>query len=254
MAYSTAPNLTVPLKSFCIMYSKLTLIIFLFFGSILLTSCKKDDISITNLDAKSSPVRQLQNPNVYVRHSKGISLEKIKEMKIQLKQIPELKRNITNRTTSQSANQLPDAELEPLLIPIVTPLIESGNQIYSEIINQVIAAAEWQELSEEEKTMILNFDDGQKAELAMLFTDIPTTLQASSMKMGPLGETIRYCVSAAIGVTAMKELITQTGQLMTVKTAIQGLKIIGKRYLSYVGIAWMIWDFTDCVASAQDLW
>ncbi len=108
---------------------------------------------------------------------------------------------------------------------------------------------EWQLESEEDKQAMLNFtDDSQFCDLALIYS----TTQVSSIEDITAAristDIIKDCVGLAIGVDAIKGLISNTTALMTVQGTIQILKTIGKRYLSYLGIAWMIWDFVDCIS------
>lgn len=52
--------------------------------------------------------------------------------------------------------------------------------------------------------------------------------------------------SAALGIAGIRELWTNTIALGTVETAVEALKLIGRRYLGNIGIALMIYDFADC--------
>ena len=53
------------------------------------------------------------------------------------------------------------------------------------------------------------------------------------------------CLSAAVGLTALKEL--GVGGVITAASVRKALLAIGKRYLGYVGVALMIYDFTICM-------
>ncbi len=149
---------------------------------------------------------------------------------------------------------------------ILAPVIAAGQDIHSQMISQLQGSSEWDVLTPEEKVEITNLNESGHAALAMLFTD------SSSSEPPPVPEdngavnpdtminivtgyglsiptgVIRECVGVALGISEISSLITNTSKLMTMKGAIQLLKIMAKRYVSYIGIAWMVWDFTDCVA------
>lgn len=142
------------------------------------------------------------------------------------------KRTITPLTTDDYIN----SEVQS----IAAPLIESGTQIYTDILEQLTNSREWYSLPEEDKTTIRNFSDGQLIQLALIFTsDNDPTVSSMSF---------RACVGVALGLNGIKDVINLSG-LYSAKTAVQLLKTIGKRYLGYVGIVWMVWDFTDCISS-----
>lgn len=93
------------------------------------------------------------------------------------------------------------------------------------------------------------------AELSLAFTTEALHWYSTTANTQPrsVQDVVKNCVSFALGISGIRTLISQTSALMTVNTAIGILKIVGKRYLSYVGIAWMVWDFMDCVTSIQEI-
>lgn len=50
----------------------------------------------------------------------------------------------------------------------------------------------------------------------------------------------------AVGVSAIYDLISNTAALGTVETTIGALKLIGRRYLGWIGVGLMVMDFADC--------
>lgn len=132
---------------------------------------------------------------------------------------------------------------------IINPLVQNGQQVYNELVSQLQNSYEWTTLSEEDRTAILNFNsESQFTDLALIYstTEFDTNLNLEVARID--AGVIKDCVSTAIGIDAISSLISNTAALKTVSGAIQILKIVGKRYLNYIGIAWMIWDFTDCIS------
>lgn len=58
--------------------------------------------------------------------------------------------------------------------------------------------------------------------------------------------TIRSCLSTAVGITAIYDLVLNTSALGAVETTIGALRLIGRRYLGWIGVGLMIMDFADC--------
>lgn len=58
--------------------------------------------------------------------------------------------------------------------------------------------------------------------------------------------TVRACLATAVGIAGIYDLVKNTASLGTVQTTVRALKLIGRRYLGWVGVALMIYDFTDC--------
>ena len=134
----------------------------------------------------------------------------------------------------------------------ISPLIENGRALHQELLDKVAESEEWNTLSEEEKDSIINFSNDQHVVLSLIyFLDNPN-LEYEANEAGIDAGVIKDCVSFALGVRGIQEIIQNTKSLITVKDTIKVLKIIGRRYLGFVGLAWMIWDFMDCVASFND--
>jgi hypothetical protein len=123
---------------------------------------------------------------------------------------------------------------------ILQPLIANGELIHNAMINEITITNEFQNLTEIEKQEILNLTDEQLAELSFI---VNFQYQTNSVDW----ERVRSCASFALGISGIRNLYLNTAALGTVETMIGALKLIGKRYLGYVGVALMIYDFGDCV-------
>jgi len=60
---------------------------------------------------------------------------------------------------------------------------------------------------------------------------------------------IRNCVSTALGIGAIRDLVMNTAALGTVETTMAAIRLIGRRYIGWIGVAWMVMDFVDCMNS-----
>lgn len=56
------------------------------------------------------------------------------------------------------------------------------------------------------------------------------------------------CIKAGLGLKSIKLIISGTSELMTVTTALQIAKVVGKRFLGWVGLAIFVVDFADCIS------
>lgn len=138
-----------------------------------------------------------------------------------------------------------------ILIDIVFPLIEIGDQIHSELINQIIGSPDWQSLSECDRESIISMSDIQKAQLAFIYIDVidpdfnnPILISDNAIDR----ERAQSCLLAALGISAINDIIAGTGGLLTVQSSVQLLKTIGKRYLGYIGLAYAVYEFVNCVS------
>ncbi|MCA0380933.1 MAG: hypothetical protein LCH58_02135 [Bacteroidetes bacterium] len=182
----------------------------------------------------------------------GLDFKKIKSIKQSLNQSINFESSKNGDLRLNNLTNQPSQEvIDSIIQEVVLPLQLNGNEIYSQMLSQLVNTNDWNELSYDDKQMILNFDDGQKTQLSMIFSpDVIPTSSASSGNGINIADVVQSCIGFALGISGIKDIIIQTKALLTAKQAIQILKIVGKRYLSWVGIAWMIWDFTDCVTSA----
>ncbi|KQC01752.1 hypothetical protein [Pedobacter sp. Hv1] len=110
---------------------------------------------------------------------------------------------------------------------------------HEEMVDQLEQTPAWQELTEAERVEITDYDDAQLAQLSFVMSVSASTSSVDWPR-------VRSCASAALGIAGIAELWTNTLALGTVETAIGALKLIGCRYLGYIGIALMIYDFADC--------
>ncbi len=108
------------------------------------------------------------------------------------------------------------------------------------MINEITTTDDFQNLTEIEKQEILNLTDEQLAELSFI---VNFQYQTNSVDW----DRVRSCASFALGISGIRSLYTNTLALGTVETMFGALKLIGERYLGYVGIALIIYDFADCV-------
>lgn len=231
--------------------------------SLLLVSISCQKQGLEKVENQSTPLETTYaKANQTTIESTKLQTITFKVMPIHPKQIHDIAMKLQEKikkTKSLSTNRMmEDIPIEEDVIltedtqeisTIIKPLVQNGQQIYNELVSQLMNSYEWSYLSEEDKSTILNFNsESQFTDLALIYatTEFDTNLNLEVVKIDV--NVIKDCVSMTIGIDAISSLIKNTAALKTVSGAIQILKIVGKRYLSYIGIAWMIWDFTDCIS------
>lgn len=125
------------------------------------------------------------------------------------------------------------------VVDMLEPLIENGRELHDEMVAQLELTPARQELTPEEQIEITDYNDAELAQLSFV-------MSVSASQSSVDWPRVRSCASAALGIAGISELWTNTLALGTVETAIGALKLIGRRYLGYIGIALMIYDFADC--------
>jgi len=143
--------------------------------------------------------------------------------------------NNENMSSSSNSQLIPSIFLELQIIDILEPLVNNGRQIQQELIMAVSNTREWEALGENGQSELENLSNQQLVSLAILYSSVN------------LEDAIHDCVGLALGVAGIRGLISNIVTGPTIGSVIGILKWVGKRYLSYVGIAWMIWDFTSCM-------
>jgi hypothetical protein len=183
-------------------------------------SCKKTETSPSKIVLKTKPLD--------VAQLKSIS-NVLKSKEATISQNNNSERNVRRLT------KLDDQELHS----IIEPLVINGRELQTELLTIISNSTEWQQLPESQQLEIINLSDEQLADLALTY---------GAVTYGSVGDAIKDCVSTALGIRGIQHLAKSLVTGPSVSTAIGILKWIGGRYLSYIGVAWMIWDFVDCMS------
>lgn len=148
---------------------------------------------------------------------------------------------------------------------ILKPLIDDGRFIQRDIIAQSdslkILGVDIE--IDEDIEYVRNLSEDELATLSFIVYNVNTVdiqllepiKNAELIEETPFSNPVQYetgsqarlvsCLSAAVGLTALKEL--GIGGVVTATSVRKALLAIGKRYLGYVGVAIMIYDFTMCM-------
>lgn len=130
---------------------------------------------------------------------------------------------------------------------IIKPLINDGEDIKQQILtdNSLI-------LTEEERIFFESLEEEDLAILSIMILDAAYDDQCTDITLdeqfdtrGNLdGSKVRSCLAFALGVSAIQELALK--KVITAATLRSTLLAIGKRYLGYIGVTLMVFDFYDC--------
>ncbi len=184
--------------------------------SSIFTSCSKEEEQVKQEFNYSKLLLKPEQTNAVI-----VDIENSKKRSENLKS--------TNRINTENEMQV-----------ILQPLIANGELIHNAMINEITATDEFQNLTLAEQQEITNLTEDQLVELSFI---VNFQYQSDSVDW----DRVRSCASFALGISGIRSLYTNTLALGTVETMIGALKLIGKRYLGYVGVALMIYDFADCV-------
>jgi hypothetical protein len=115
--------------------------------------------------------------------------------------------------------------------------------LYNNLVDQVVGTQEWNTLTYEEKVYILNFTPQQKAMLAVLY-------DAANNSAGGDPRWVS-CAAAALGFNTAYGLFVNAFKVgMSAETAVAALRFVGLKYLGYIGLAYAVYQFIECVRSS----
>lgn len=141
---------------------------------------------------------------------------------------------------------------------ILEPFAVDGEQMCEQILEQQDVL----ELSEEEIDMIEHLTPEEYAELSVIASSVDEELYADGRQIS--SDDVIKCLGEATGITGIVEIVRGavygdriggsfgkyfggTKKLMTSKTAKEIVGAVVKRYVGWVGIAWMMIEFANCI-------
>jgi hypothetical protein len=185
---------------------------------ILTTSCRKSNVTSEEFKLKTKPIE-------------------IERMKLIFNELKDAKVFNLKVGTKISQSIDPIQNQEEQVAVILEPLVINGKELQTELLSIIENSNEWEQIPDADKQILLNLSNEQLADLSITYSF-----------SGINGGAIHDCVGVALGFAGLRSLMTGMVTGPTVSTALGILKWVGKRYLSYIGLAWMIWDFMDCVS------
>ncbi|MCD6346800.1 MAG: hypothetical protein J7L96_05200 [Bacteroidales bacterium] len=100
-------------------------------------------------------------------------------------------------------------------------------------------------IPEDDLVAIEDPTDDQLVDLAVIATAYASVQNPTDE---PVVDQIISCASTALGIAAIREIITTTGALITVQSTVALLKVLARRYgFGYIGLAIAIYEFADCM-------
>lgn len=154
---------------------------------------------------------------------------------------------------------LNDSEAEIKIKESLQGLVENGENIKNDLINTLKSTNQYDDLSEEDRVLIENLTDKDLAQLALCFFNERNLIKEKantgvlpSKKQLETTEIIRSCLSTALGISSLVNLMSNTAKLASVSGTIQLIKVLGTRYASYIGVGLMVYDFASCYYGLAD--
>lgn len=153
-------------------------------------------------------------------------------------------KNVINSSTRSLGCELTENEAKQIL----KPLINDGKNIQRQLLDKKTIVG----FNTHELNFVKDMTDVQLAELSFTFNYV----YKNSMNESQILECLKYAigiqglsdlVKGEIELSGFKRYYNGTKMLMTAKTARQIICAFAKRTLGWVGIAWMMYDFSECM-------
>lgn len=159
-------------------------------------------------------------------------------------------RNSINHSTRTLRNELTEAEAQVVL----QPYINTGISIQKQLISNKDELS----LTIDDVESLNGMTDDQLAEMSFVLNSMCNEALAQNVSFDDVVD----CLAYAAGINdvvdlaktirdglGVRDYYTGTKMLMTAKTTKQLVKAFATRTAGIVGVAWMIYDFGDCISS-----
>lgn len=152
---------------------------------------------------------------------------------------------IINLNQSLGTKSTFTAQDEIICKELCAPLLDDGLMIQQDLIRQAN-----EQNAIEDVEFFQNLSDEQLATLSFIVYEIYAAIPNAEKTTEVTGEQLLTCLEAALGITAIKSLwndIMFEGAVIGV-TVKATMKAFGKHYLGWLGIAFTVYDFYDCIS------
>ncbi len=158
--------------------------------------------------------------------------EVVLKSEITAKQLYSMQEQIKNglNVLKSSEGTFHEEEMRTILLP----LVEEGERFRQEILDFM----EEENYSIYEIVEVANMPESYFTELSFILAVQLTETQS----------TIIDCLGVALGISAIRDIVNGTAGLITAKSGLQILKLMGVRYLGYLGLAYAVYSFVECVS------
>lgn len=189
------------------------------------------------------------NSNVALKTS--ASIEKVNAVNLQLDSLFNSKKMQKYGTRATAIDQINSEELTENTQRILTPMVPTGANIRDEIINAANNGSI--NVSPTEINQLQNLGDAELAELAYFTTVITNPGKPVNIDGSPTYLTradLTTCLGVAIGIGSISDItgiLDGTYTVMTAETAFAIAKGFFFRTLGWVGVAYSVYKFGNCV-------
>lgn len=158
---------------------------------------------------------------------------------------------IINNSTRATGEELTEGEAKIVLQPLTT----NGKSLQKQFLLQ----KDLLELTPEETKDIESMTKEQLTEMAFTFNTIYNNAASTqSISSNDIVDSLMHAtgisdvadlIREGFGVSGVRNYYSGTKMLISAKSAKQFIKAFAKRTAGWVGVAWMVYDFGDCISS-----
>lgn len=203
---------------------------YLFLLFIVFSSCSNEDY-LTKETEIPSEISVKENINV-------------RDLSLSSDTLISVSKKINELTELSLSKKMSSAKMSEEIQVAVSPFIENGEEIRKKLLQD-------KTLSEDDYEYLKTARSEDLAQLSIFISalnvyDESNVEYSMNARLRPVDDRIKSCLAVAVGITGAYDLIKNTKKLMTVRTAVKALRLIGRRYLGWVGVGLMVYDFVDC--------
>ena len=147
-------------------------------------------------------------------------------------------------------NKISDDEKDSKLKDELKLFIDNGKTLFNETI-AYLENIDYAELSDDERARLLDMDDQHLVEFSVVMSfaynhDAACADTNKSFEEWDV-DRVMSCIGAALGLSEIATIVSNTAQLTTIQGTTQLLKVIGRRYLGWFGVAVGVYSFGKCM-------
>lgn len=174
-----------------------------------------------------------------------------------IQDINDINENLNNYQQQNGISNIEEIP-EGVMLVLLNPLVENGKLLHGAFINSLNANGSlyFESLTQEEQNSFLHPSDLDLAKFSLYTSVLYSNYTCCKSLIKLVNSPVGKCISAALGLGSIYALVKNAASLasfevaagaaMTQAEAIALLKLVGTRYLGWIGLGYSIVSFIDC--------
>ncbi len=169
---------------------------------------------------------------------------------LKIEEIANLAIRINEIHDEANLHKISGSEKERMIREELQVLVDNGKTLYNETMNHLESNA-YAGLSDEDRVQLTSINEQNLAEFSVIMSfayNYDAFIDESNKSSNDWElDRVMSCLGAALGLSEISTIISNTAQLTTVQGTTQLLKLVGKRYLGWLGVAVGVYSFGKCM-------